>query len=218
MHQFDFNAIPKSDRYKLLTGLVVPRPIALVTTRSKDGVVNAAPFSFFNVFSDDPAVVVLGINDRPDGSAKDTARHARETGWFVVNLVDEDLAVAMNECAIDFPPARSEPDALGLELAAGIHVPVPHLAAAPAVLECRKLMMINIGPERDLLIGEVLGVEVRNGVVDPRTLRVNFDVYRPVGRLVGSQYARQRDCFSMPRESFADWSKRTGNGSKYDHA
>jgi flavin reductase (DIM6/NTAB) family NADH-FMN oxidoreductase RutF len=68
MLQFDFQAIPRSDRYKLLTGLVVPRPIALVTTLSKDGVVNAAPFSFFNVFSDDPGIVVLGINDRPDGS------------------------------------------------------------------------------------------------------------------------------------------------------
>jgi flavin reductase (DIM6/NTAB) family NADH-FMN oxidoreductase RutF len=213
MLQFDFQAIPRSDRYKLLTGLVVPRPIALVTTLSKDGVVNAAPFSFFNVFSDDPGIVVLGINDRPDGSTKDTARYARDTGWFAVNLVDEDLAIAMNACAADFPPAMSEPDALGLALAAGIHIPVPHLAAAPAVLECRKTMMINIGPERDLLIGEVLGIEVRDGVVDPQTLRVDFDAYQPIGRLAGSHYARQHDRFRMARVSFAEWSKRVGNGA-----
>jgi flavin reductase (DIM6/NTAB) family NADH-FMN oxidoreductase RutF len=213
MLQFDFRAIPRIDRYKLLTGLVVPRPIALVTTLAKDGVVNAAPFSFFNVFAEDPGIVVLGINGRPDSSIKDTVRHVRDTGWFAVNLVDEDLAIAMNECAVDFPPGMSEPDTLGLALAAGVHIPVPHLAAAPAVLECRKMMMINIGPDRDLVIGEVLGIAVRDGVVDPQSLRVDFDAYRPVGRLAGSLYAHQHDRFSMKRESFAEWSKRTGNGA-----
>jgi flavin reductase (DIM6/NTAB) family NADH-FMN oxidoreductase RutF len=213
MLRFDLRAIPAIDRYKLLTGLVVPRPIALVTSLSKDGVVNAAPFSFFNVFAEDPGIVVLGINARADGTVKDTVRHVRDSGWFAVNLVDEDLAAAMNDCAVDFPPGTSEPETLGLALAAGTHIPVPHLAAAPAVLECRKMMMINIGPERDLVLGEILGIAVRDGVVDPQTLRVDFAAYRPVGRLVGSLYARQHDRFSMTRESFAEWSKRTGNGS-----
>ena len=199
MLQFDFRALPVSERYKLLTGLVVPRPIALVTTLSKEGVVNAAPFSFFNVFAEDPGLVVLGINGRSDGSVKDTVRYAREGGFFVVNMVDEDLAEAMNDCAVDFPPGTSEPAALGLALVPGIHVPVPHLA---------------VGPERDLVIGEIVGIAVREGVVDPGTMRIDFDAYRPVGRLVGSLYARQGDRFSMVRESFDQWSKRTGNGSR----
>jgi flavin reductase (DIM6/NTAB) family NADH-FMN oxidoreductase RutF len=213
MLQFDCRAIARIDRYKLLTGLVVPRPIALVTSLSKDGVVNAAPFSFFNVFAEDPGIVVLGINGRSDGSVKDTVQHVRDTGWFAVNLVDEALASAMNDCAVDFPPGTSEPETLGLALAAGTHIPVPHLAAAPAVLECRKMMMINIGPERDLVIGEVLGIAVRDGVVDPVTLRVDFEAYRPVGRLVGSLYARQHDRFNMVRESFDEWTRRMGNGA-----
>jgi flavin reductase (DIM6/NTAB) family NADH-FMN oxidoreductase RutF len=205
---FDLQAIPTGDRYKLLTGLVVPRPIALVTTVSETGVVNAAPFSFFNVFAADPAVVVLGIESRPDGPPKDTTRNARDTGVFVVNMVDEALAAAMNDCAVDFPPDLGEPAALGLAIIPGIQVPVPRLAAAPAALECRKLMMINFGPRRDLLIGEVLAIHARDGVVDPASLRVDFAVYKPVGRLVGSLYSRQHDRFSLDRETFAQWSGR----------
>ncbi len=213
MLQFDLDALATSDRYKLLAGLVVPRPIALVSTLAKDGVVNAAPFSFFNVFSEDPGIVVLGINERPDGSKKDTARHIRETQWFAVNLVDEDLASAMRDCAIQFPPTTSEPAALGLALAAGIRIPVPHLAAAPAVLECRKTMIINISPARDLVIGEILGIAVRECIVDPATLRVDYAAYQPVGRLAGSYYAHQHDRFSLPPVSFAEWSKRATDGA-----
>ena len=209
-HDFDFAALAPRERYKLLTGLVVPRPIALVTTVSTGRVVNCAPFSFFNVFSDDPALVVLGIEARPDGTMKDTTRNARETGVFVVNLVDEALAAAMNDCAVDFPPEASEPEILGLKLAPGSHVGVPHLAAAPAALECRKTAMINVGRLRDLLIGEVVGVHARAGIVDPANLRVDFDAYQPVGRLAGSLYARQRDRFELVRENLAEWTRRNG--------
>jgi flavin reductase (DIM6/NTAB) family NADH-FMN oxidoreductase RutF len=210
---FDFTTTPRGDRYKLLTGIVVPRPIALVTTVSRGGVVNTAPYSFFNVFSEDPPTVVIGIDSRSDGSMKDSSRNARETGTFAVNLVDEALAVSMNDCAVDFPPDTSEPGTLGLPLEDGVHVPVPHLAAAPAVLECRKMMMINIGLTRDLLIGEVVGVLMRPGIVDPVTLRVDFNVYKPVGRLVGSLYARQHDRFALKRQTFAEW---TNGGAAKD--
>jgi flavin reductase (DIM6/NTAB) family NADH-FMN oxidoreductase RutF len=206
---FDLAKLEPRERYKLLIGLVVPRPIALVTTVSRAGVVNTAPYSFFNMFSENPAVVVIGIDARPDGSMKDSAKNARDTGVFVVNLVDEGLAAAMNDCAVDFPPETSETGTLGLPLATGIHVPVPHLVDAPAALECRKMMMINIGPGRELLVGEVLGVQVRSGIVDRDTLRVDLDVYRPVGRLAGSLYARQHDRFTLERESFAEWTRRT---------
>jgi flavin reductase (DIM6/NTAB) family NADH-FMN oxidoreductase RutF len=208
---FDLSKLQPQQRYKLLIGLVVPRPIALLTTVSKGGVVNTAPYSFFNVFSETPALVVIGIDARADGSMKDSARNARDTGIFVVNLVDEALAAAMNDCAVDFPPDISETSALGLALAAGVHVPVPHLRDAPAALECRKTMMINIGPDRELLIGEVLGIHARGGIVDRETLRVDFDAYKPVGRLAGSLYARQHDRFKLERESFEKWVGRTGN-------
>jgi flavin reductase (DIM6/NTAB) family NADH-FMN oxidoreductase RutF len=207
---FNLSKLEPHERYKLLIGLVVPRPIALVTTVSRGGVVNTAPYSFFNMFSENPALVVIGIDARADGSMKDSARNARETGIFVVNLVDEALAIAMNDCAVDFPPDMSEPGALGLPLAEGVHVPVPHLADAPAALECRKMMMINIGPNRELLIGEVLGVHARSGIVDRATLRIDFDAYKPVGRLAGSLYARQHDRFKLERESFATWTRRNG--------
>jgi flavin reductase (DIM6/NTAB) family NADH-FMN oxidoreductase RutF len=208
---FDLSKLTPPERYKLLIGLVVPRPIALVTTVSKAGVVNTAPYSFFNMFSENPPLVVIGVDARDDGSMKDSARNARETGMFVVNLVDEALAVAMNDCAVDFPPEVSETGTLGLPTKPGIHVPVPHLADAPAALECRKMMMINIGPNRELLIGEVLGVRARGGIVDPATLRIDFDAYKPVGRLAGSLYARQHDRFALKRQSFEEWQRRNGN-------
>ena len=210
---FELSKLDARDRYKLLSGLVVPRPIALVTTVSPSGVVNTAPYSFFNIFSENPAVVVIGIDARDDGSIKDSARNARETGVFVVNLVDEALANAMNDCAIDFPPGISETDALGLSVNAGVHVPVPHLADAPAALECRKMMMINVGPSRELLLGEVLGIHVRKGIVDPETLRVDFEAFKPVGRLAGSLYARQHDWFALERESLSAWTGRTSGSA-----
>jgi len=210
---FDLGKLEPRESYKLLIGLVVPRPIALVTTVSRAGVVNTAPYSFFNMFSANPAVVVIGIDARPNGSMKDTAKNARDTGVFVVNLVDEGLAAAMNDCAVDFPPETSETGMLGLPLAAGTHVPAPHLVDAPAALECRKMMMINIGPDRELLVGEVLGVQVRSGVVDREMLRVDFDAYKPVGRLAGSLYARLHDRFKLERESFEEWTRRNGSES-----
>ena len=107
--QADFTTLPAQDRYKLLCALVVPRPIALVTTLGPGGIVNAAPFSFFNVFAEAPPLIVLGLQSRPDGSLKDTSAHIRDIGSFTVNLVDEALAERMNVCAVDFP-SRHERD------------------------------------------------------------------------------------------------------------
>jgi flavin reductase (DIM6/NTAB) family NADH-FMN oxidoreductase RutF len=96
-----FAALTPHDRYKLLCALIVPRPIALVTTIGGDGTVNAAPFSFFNVFAEEPALVGLGLFSQADGSLKDTSANIRDTGAFTVNLVDEKLATRMNTCAVD---------------------------------------------------------------------------------------------------------------------
>ncbi len=114
MSSVDFSAIGPRDRYKLLCATVIPRPIALVTTVDAEGVVNAAPFSFFNVFSEEPPLVVLGLQHKPNRDRKDTTRNIAETGAFVVNHVDEALAEAMNICAVDFPPELSEIEAAAM--------------------------------------------------------------------------------------------------------
>src|SRR5690349_15148359 len=100
--EINFSSLAAKDRYKLITAVVVPRPIALVTTIDEAGTVNAAPFSFFNALGGDPPIVVLGLGDRPKGEDKDTARNIRQSREFVVNIVDESMAAAMNICGIDF--------------------------------------------------------------------------------------------------------------------
>lgn len=203
--EFDFAKLSAAERYKLLIGIVVPRPIALVTSCGKDGSVNAAPFSFFNVFSEDPAQIVLGLQHRPDGTLKDTTRNLAEAREFVVNMVDEPLVEAMNLCSTDFPPDVSEVEALGIETVPGVRVGVPRIAAAPFALECRKTVSLAFSASREILIGEVLLVHGRAGLIDPETLYTDPRAYRPVGRLAGSGYCRQGEVFEMRRVGFAEW-------------
>jgi flavin reductase (DIM6/NTAB) family NADH-FMN oxidoreductase RutF len=207
---WNFADLEPRQRYKLLCGLVVPRPIALVSTLSPAGIVNAAPFSFFNVFSENPALVVLGLQHNADGSPKDTTRNIQLTGEFVVNLVDEAIAGDMNITAIDFLPGESEPAVAGMELAPSTLEKPPRLAAAPAAFECRRCVGMAFGPQRELLIGEVLAAHARPGIVDPATLNVDFVALAPVGRLCGNMYARQRDMFELKRVSYAEWRKLRG--------
>jgi flavin reductase (DIM6/NTAB) family NADH-FMN oxidoreductase RutF len=110
----------------------------------------------------------------------------------------------MNICALDLPPDRSEIDAAGLTLLPGIDIAVPRIAEAPFALECRRSLSLAFGPQRELLIGEVLRLHARVGLIDPVRLRVT-DEYRPVGRLFGDGYARQRDRFALKRETYAEW-------------
>jgi flavin reductase (DIM6/NTAB) family NADH-FMN oxidoreductase RutF len=200
-----FSELAPRERYKLLCASVTPRPIALVTCVSADGVVNAAPFSFFNVFSEDPALIVLGLQHRPGNHPKDTSRNIAVAGEFVVNLVDEALAEAMNICAIDFPPEVSEIDAAGLSLSPGVSVTVPHIAEAPFALECRKHTAMSFSPTRELLIGEVVRIHAREGLVDPANLRVSMSDYKPVGRMFGDGYSRQNERFDLRRGTYAEW-------------
>ena len=196
------------ERYKLLCAVVVPRPIALVTTLDANGAVNAAPFSFFNVFSEDPALVVLGLQHKPDRSPKDTTRNIHRDGEFVVQMVDEALARAMNDCAIDFPSGESEVAAADLATLPSVDVRVPRLAAAPFALECRRSVALSFAPGRELLIGEVLRVHARDGLLDPATLHVDIAAYQPIGRMFGNLYSHQREIFAMERESYAQWRAR----------
>lgn len=205
-----FADLAPRQRYKLLCGLVVPRPIALVSSLSPAGVVNAAPYSFFNAFSENPALIVLGLQHNADGSPKDTTRNIQLSGEFVVNLVDEGIAEAMNVTATEFPADMSEPEIAKLRFAPSTLVKPPRLADAPAAFECRRVVGLTFGPQRELMIGEVIGVYARDGIVDPATLNVDFAALRPVGRLCGNMYARQRDLFELRRVSYAEWRKARG--------
>jgi flavin reductase (DIM6/NTAB) family NADH-FMN oxidoreductase RutF len=205
--EFDLAKLVPRDRYKLLGGLVVPRPIALVTSRSAEGRHNAAPFSFFNVLAEEPPIVVLGVGVAASGGAKDTTNNIRDTGEFVVNLVDEAIAEAMNLCAIDFPPEVNEIEVARLDLLPSERVGAARIARSPVHLECRRLTTLQPGPERYIILGEVLWLHVRDGIVDRDTLRVAPD-YAPIGRLFGGGYVRTHDRFELPRLSFEEWRAR----------
>src|SRR3954469_4051531 len=146
MH-FDLAKIAETDAYKLLVSTAVPRPIALATTVDAAGRVNAAPFSFFNAVSSRPPVVVLGINgEGPGGGYKDTEDNIRDTGEFVVNLVDEALAERMNICAVDFPTGMGELDAAELTPLPSARVRAPRIAQSPVSFECRRITGVSLGP------------------------------------------------------------------------
>jgi flavin reductase (DIM6/NTAB) family NADH-FMN oxidoreductase RutF len=204
---FDFGALSPRDRYKLLIGTVIPRPIALVTTVDEAGRPNAAPFSFFNVLSADPALVVLGIEHRADKRFKDTSHNIRVTEEFTVNIVDDAMCHAMNVCAVPFPPDVDELSQAGLTALPGTHVKCPRIAAAPAALECRRHTTLSIAASRDIVLGEVLACFVRDGAVDPLTKHVDQRKMDVVGRLGGHGYTRTRDMFDMPTLSAADWER-----------
>ena len=216
MSGFSLPDLSPHDRYKLLCGVVVPRPIALVTTLDANGAVNAAPFSFFNVFSEDPPVVVLGLQHKADRSPKDTTRNIHRDGEFVIHMVDEALASAMNDCAVDFPSGESEVAATGLATLPSVDVRVPRLAAAPFALECKRSVSLAFGPGRELLVGEVLRVHARDGLVDTSSMYVDLAAYRPIGRLFGNLYTYQREAFAMDRESHSQWTARMLAGGGAD--
>ena len=208
--EFDFTQMSVKECYKIICGIVVPRPIALVTSINADGRFNAAPFSFFNAFSDDPVQIALGLQHKTDGTPKDTTRNLSAAKYFVINMVDEGLASTMNDCAIDFPPHVSEIDALGIKTLPGVSVPVPRIAAAPFALECRKVVSLAFSNTREILIAEVVRVHARAGLVDPVTHYIDTQRYRPIGRLAGFQYCHQGEVFEMKRESYEEWLAKHG--------
>src|SRR3981081_1245506 len=163
------------DRYKLLAGFVLPRPIAWVTSVGPTGVVNAAPYSFFNVFCEDPPLCMFAVNSRPAARVKDTLVNIQRSGEFVVNLTDEPLARAMHDSSGDFPPDIGEPDYLGLKLAPSTRVKPPRLADAPWSMECRTWQVINVKDDRQLVIGEGLRFHLRDELWAAKAMRVHMD-------------------------------------------
>jgi flavin reductase (DIM6/NTAB) family NADH-FMN oxidoreductase RutF len=190
--------LPALERYKLLIGLVIPRPIAWVSTWSRNGVANCAPFSFFNVFSEEPPLCLVSFNRRSDGQMKHTLKNIRRTGEFVVNLADESTAEAMHLSSYEIPEEESEFEKTGLTPVPALLVKHPRIAQAAASLECRVERRIEFGPEREVVIGEILLVHAREGIIDPATKRVSEAYYKPVGRLFASRYCTTRQRFNLP--------------------
>jgi len=193
------------ENYLLLSSLVMPRPIAWITSINAAGMLNLAPFSFFNIVSGHPPYVLVSVGLRQDGSLKDTARNIESGGQFVVNLVTEELLNAMNVSAVDFPPDESEITAAELRCVPSVHVAVPRLQEAQVSLECTLHKAEPLGTNR-LYIGQVVMFHVADPLIGPR-LRVQG--FAPIGRLgVPSAYCRTTDRFELPRISYADWHKR----------
>lgn len=205
--KIEIQELSAKDQYRVISSLVVPRPIALVSSMSADGVPNVAPFSLFNIFGEDPPVVIIGLQDHWDRRVKDTTVNVLETREFVVNLVDEDIAQAMNVCAVDFPREVNEAEMAGLTLVPSDKVKPGRVEQAPAALECRNIAVIQVAPQRKLVIGEVVTVHVRDGLMDPESFHIDIQAYKPVGRLFGSLYTLTREQFSMPMQSYEDWCK-----------
>ena len=186
------------ERYKVLTSFVLPRPIAWVTSVGPSGVVNAAPFSFFNVFCEDPPLCMFAANLRSDGRLKDTVANIQSTNEFVVNMADEPLAQAMHESSGDFPPDIGEPGYLGLKLAPSTKIAPARLADAPFAMECRTWKTIDVNQDRVLIIGEGIHFHIRDELWDPAAMRVHMDRYHPIGRMFADRYCRTDDRMMFP--------------------
>ncbi len=199
MH-FKFSDLAPIERYKLLSSTVTPRPIAWVSTRSPDGTMNAAPFSFFNVFGEDPPIVGFSVNDRSPGDRKDTGRNIRAVPEFVVNLVDEDTLDQMNITAAEFPPDIDEFRASGLTPAPSLSISSPRRAESPVSRECTLFQMVPLGPHRSLFLGEVKYMHIRDDlVIDPARFYVDTQKIGLIGRAQGNSYIRTRDAFELKR-------------------
>jgi flavin reductase (DIM6/NTAB) family NADH-FMN oxidoreductase RutF len=208
--EFDVQNLSPQERYKLLISVIVPRPIAWVTTLSAQGVVNAAPFSFFNVMGSDPPVVALGIgrdNQRP-GGLKDTARNILVTEEFVVNLVTADLGMPMVVTAVDFPPEQDELAAAKLTTTASLRVSPPRIQESPVHLECRQVSTIEIGRTR-VTLGEVLHLHIADQYLDLAQKHIKTSELNLLGRLHGAGWYIQTGVAAaqqqLARPTYEDW-------------
>lgn len=211
---FDFGTLSERQKYKLLIGAVVPRPIALVTTVDPEGRTNAAPFSFFNCLSAEPALLALGVEHYEDMAFKDTARNIRLTGEFTVNIVSAGILQAMNVCAVPFAPGIDELQEAGLTAMAGEKVACPRIGESPVAFECRQHVTLEIGASRQIILGEVLAAHIDAALVNDR-FHIDPHGLDAIGRMGGHGYARTRDYFDLPTMSVAEWedAKRTASES-----
>jgi len=197
--EISIQEIDRHDKYKLLIGCIIPRPIAWVTTVGSDGVINAAPFSYFNVASIEPMMVSIAVMRKPGSLMKDTARNIQETGEFVVNMVDVYNVDVMNQTSADYPSTVSEVEALGLEIMPSALVKTPRLAASRIHFECKLHQIVELGSPTtsNLILGEVVHVQVADELYQAG--RIDAKAFAPVSRLAGHTYAELGELFDRPR-------------------
>ena len=186
--------------YKLLIGSVVPRPIAWVSTISAAGLPNLAPFSYFNIASSNPPMLLFCPSRRANGAKKDTLRNVEATHEFVIHIVDEPAAEAMNCTSADYPPGANEFEIAGLVSVPSTKVRPPRVAAAPVAFECRLFQIVPLGDEQpggEVVIGRVVLIHVRDDV--RAGTYIDLEALRPVARLAGNGYARVTDTFDLRR-------------------
>jgi flavin reductase (DIM6/NTAB) family NADH-FMN oxidoreductase RutF len=189
---FDFRTLSARDRYKLMIGTVVPRPIALVTTVDPKGRINAAPFSFFNCLSADPPILALGVENHPDMSFKDTALNIRLTEVFTVNIVSHAIAEAMHVCAAPFSAS-------------------PWIKEAPASFECRRHVTLELGKSRQIILGEIVFAHYHHDVIDVDRMRIDPAKLDTIARLGGNTCSTIRDRFEMPTPTLAEFEANLAN-------
>lgn len=192
----DFEKLSEKDRYRLLSNFVGPRPIALVTTVDEHGCNNAAPMSFFNVFSHEPPLLILGMQSRPDGTTKDTVVNIRRTNEFVVHMVDMSIAKEMIITGINFPSDVDEIAFAGLTSVPSIKVSAPRIKESPCAMECRVSQMLDYG-RRTIVIGEVVQMHVHDDCLDEDGRYVRPEAYQPIARLHADNYIVADNQFVM---------------------
>ena len=188
---------------RVLTGVIVPRPIAFVSSVSADGLVNLAPYSFFNAVSYDPPTIVFSSSRHTGDKRKDTLANIEETGEFVINVVVDDIAEAMNMTAAEYPAEIDEFEIAGLTKVPSEIVAPPRVAESPVNMECRLNQVVSIGEGRHqhgLVIGEIVLVHVRDDIIDGH--RINHQKLRPTGRLAGNMYCHTADTFEIVRPAY----------------
>ena len=191
--------LPGGDRYRLLTSLVVPRPIAWASTWSADGTPNLAPFSYFAALSSTPALVGISIGARA-GSPKDTLTNVRETGALCVNVVTEEQLEAMNHTSAEVAADVDEFELAGLGTVPSSRVRAPYVGGCPAVLECEVRQEVELtGSSNVLIIAEVLGVLLAPDLVPSDGYAVDPELLRPVGRMGGEGYMMPGTFRLIPR-------------------
>ncbi len=216
---FDFAEISAQNRYKLLVSTITPRPIAWLVTQNLSGVLNAAPFSFFNAFAGDPPVVGIGIGSRSTGQPKDSRLNIQQTGQFVINLVSEENAAAMNVTAIDFDYGVNELVQAGLTTIPSSRVKPPRIAASPVALECELLQIVELGTTSGLVLGRVLAMHIRDdAIIDGDKHHIDTPKLKLIGRMHGAGwYVRTSDLFQMPRIPLTEWKRDQPSGTSHQY-
>ncbi len=183
------------DRYKILSSLIVPRPIAWVTTAFENGDVNAAPFSFFNVLGVNPPILAFAPGNHNPDRPKDTALNIKRSGEFVVHMVDDSVSRAMVDTAAPLPYGKSELEGLGLTVLPSEKVEPQRIAEAPAAFECTLHSIMEIGQNR-LIIGQIQTIHTRDDLFNENWYL--SQPYAPIGRMASpSSYCRSDDLFEL---------------------